>query len=199
MQWTLKRILVAVAAAAALWFPIAQAEETETLLRWKNGDVLPGQLQESSSGTIHWASPYFLDDLVLDVKVLDSVAFRKKSVSTTEAFRVSALSGDVWIADLIGSDDETFLFSSERHGQFRVNRSAVYMLERQERPDFLFDGSQLKNWKLPLESRRLIQHFRLTLVGVPLGLRARKVTRRHGLPRRKSSMRLVGLSVLRLN
>ena len=154
MQWTLKRILVAVAAAAALWFPIAQAEETETLLRWKNGDVLPGQLQESSSGTIHWASPYFLDDLVLDVKVLDSVAFRKKSVSTTEAFRVSALSGDVWIADLIGSDDETFLFSSKRNGQFRVNRSAVYMLERQERPDFLFDGSQLKNWKLPLEFER---------------------------------------------
>ena len=151
MQWTLKRILVAVAAAAALWFPIAQAEETETLLRWKNGDVLPGQLLESGSGTIHWASSYFLDDLVLDVKVLDSVAFPKKSVSTTEAFRVSALSGDVWIADLIGSDDETFLFSSERHGQFRVNRSAVYMLERQERPDFLFDGSQLKNWKLPLE------------------------------------------------
>ena len=154
MQWTLKRILVAVAAAAALWFPIAQAEETETLLRWKNGDVLPGQLQESSSGTIHWASPYFLDDLVLDVKVLDSVAFPKKSVSTTEAFRVSALSGDVWIADLIGSDDETFLFSSKRNGQFLVNRSAVYMLERQERPDFLFDGSQLKNWKLPLEFER---------------------------------------------
>ena len=154
MQWTLKRILVAVAAAAALWFPIAQAEETETLLRWKNGDVLPGQLQESSSGTIRWASPYFLDDLVLDVKVLDSVAFPKKSVSTTEAFRVSALSGDVWIADLIGSDDETFLFSSKRNGQFRVNRSAVYMLERQERPDFLFDGSQLKNWKLPLEFER---------------------------------------------
>ena len=159
MQWTLKRILVAVAAAAALWFPIAQAEETETLLRWKNGDVLPGQLLESSSGTIRWASPYFLDDLVLDVKVLDSVAFPKKSVSTTEAFRVSALSGDVWIADLIGSDDETFLFSSERHGQFRVNRSAVYMLERQERPDFLFDGSQLKNWKLPLERQAVNPAF----------------------------------------
>ena len=62
---------------------------------------------------------------------------------------MSALSGDVWIADLIGSDDDTFLFSSKRHDQFRVNRSAVYMLERRVRPDFLFDGSQLKNWKLP--------------------------------------------------
>ena len=151
MPWSLKRILVAVIVVMALWFPTVQAEETETLLRWKNGDVLPGQLLESGSGTIRWASSYFLDDLVLDVKVLDSVAFPKKSVSTTEAFRVSALSGDVWIADLIGSDDNTFFFSSERHGQFRVNRSAVYMLERQERPHFLFDGSQLKNWKLPPE------------------------------------------------
>ena len=159
MPWNLKRILVAVIVVMALWFPTVQAEETETLLRWKNGDVLPGQLLESGSGTIRWASSYFLDDLVLDVKVLDSVAFPKKSVSTTEAFRVSALSGDVWIADLIGSDDNTFFFSSERHGQFRVNRSAVYMLERQERPHFLFDGSQLKNWKLPPERQTVDPAF----------------------------------------
>ena len=69
---------------------------------------------------------------------------------------MSTLSGDVWIADLIGSDDETFLFSSKRHGQFRVKRSAVYMLERRERPYFLFDGSQLKNWKLPQPKREAV-------------------------------------------
>jgi len=134
-------------------------------LRWKNGDVLPGQLLESSAGTIRWSSSYFLDDLILDVKVLDGVAFRKhdsppgaenRKVSTTEPFRVSTLSGDVWIADLIGADDETFHFSSKRHGQFRVKRSTVYMLERRERPDFLFDGSQLKNWKLPKPQREAV-------------------------------------------
>ena len=157
MQRHLKKILIAVAILTALGFPTAQAEESGLLLHWKNGDMLPGQLNGGGSGAIHWASPYFLDDLVLDVNVLDSVAFLKPSVLITEAFRVDAVSGDVWMADLIDSDDDTFLFSSKRHGQFRVKRSAIHRLdrlERQERHDFLFkrqrfafDGSQLANWK----------------------------------------------------
>ena len=151
MQRHLKKILIAVAVLTALGFPTVQAEKRELLLHWKNGDMLPGQLNGSDSGTIHWTSPYFLDDLVLDVGVLDSVAFPNPSVLTTGAFRVDAVSGDVWVADLIDSDDDTFLFSSKRHGQFRVKRSAIYRLdrlERQERHDFLFNGSQLTNWKL---------------------------------------------------
>ena len=160
-----KKIYILLAVAAVLWFPTVQAQEITGLLNWKNGDVLPGRLLESDAGTIRWSSPYFLDDLHLDVKVLDSVVFRKPDappvnrngqVSTTETFRVSTLSGDVWIADLIGSDNDTFLFSSRRHGQFRVKRSAVYMLERRERPDFLFDGSHLKNWKLPKPKREVV-------------------------------------------
>ena len=150
MQRHLKKILIAVAILTALGFPTAQAEESGLLLHWKNGDMLPGQLNGGGSGAIHWASPYFLDDLVLDVNVLDSVAFLKPSVLITEAFRVDAISGDVWMADLIDSDDDTFLFSSKRHGQFRVKRSAIHRLdrlERQERHDFLFDGSQLANWQ----------------------------------------------------
>ena len=161
-----KKIRIAVAVIIALLFPGAGfPNPNEIALRWKNGDVLPGQLLESGEGTIRWSSPYFLDALVLDVNVLDAVAFRKLDaapvaaegrVLATETFRVSTLSGDVWIADLIGSDDDTFLFSSKRHGQFRVKRSAVYMLERRERPYFLFDGSELKNWKLPQPKREAV-------------------------------------------
>ena len=167
MHRHLKKILVAIAVLTVLGFPTVQAEERELLLHWKNGDMLPGQLNstnnastdnfdkargagQSGSGTIHWTSPYFLDALVLDVRVLDSIDFPKPSVLTTGAFRVDAVSGDVWVADLIDSDDDTFLFSSKRHGQFRVKRSAIYRLdrvERQERQDFLFNGSELTNWK----------------------------------------------------
>ena len=150
MQRNLKKILIAISVVMVLWFPTVEAEEAGTLLHWKNGDMLPGQMNGSSSGAIHWGSPYFLDDLVLDISVLDSIAFPKSSVLTTENFRVDAVSGDVWVADLIDSDADTFLFSSKRHGQFRVKRSAIYRLdrlERQERHDFLFDGSRLTNWK----------------------------------------------------
>ncbi|MCY3742249.1 MAG: hypothetical protein OXH00_14635 [Candidatus Poribacteria bacterium] len=147
MGRNVNKILLAVLVVIVLWFPTVQAEETKTLLRWKNGGSLPGQLQESSSGTIRWASPYFLDDLVVDINVLNSVVFPKTSNPATETFRVSTLSDDVWIADLIGSDDNTFLFSSKRHGQFRVKRTAVRSLEHRNYSNLLFDGSQLTNWK----------------------------------------------------
>lgn len=166
MQRHLKKILIAVAVLTALGFPTVQAEKRELLLHWKNGDMLPGQLKSSDSGTIHWTSPYFLDDLVLDVGVLDSVAFPTPLVLPTGAFRIDAVSGDVWVADLIDSDDDTFLFSSNRHGQFRVKRSAIYRLdrlERQERHDFLFNGSQLTNWRLSEPKKDMIDPASLFL------------------------------------
>ena len=154
MQWNLKGLLV-VAALTVLWTPMIRAQETETsqaytqTLRWKNGDVLPGRLLEGTSGVIRWASPYFSDDLVVDIGVLDSVIFPKQSVPATEAFRVGTVSGDILIADIVDSDDDTFLFMSKRHGQLRVNRAAIYSLERRVHPNLIFDGSQLTNWELP--------------------------------------------------
>ena len=158
MRRNLKRLLVVAAALTVLWTPIIQAQQTGTLqadtqtLRWKNGDVLPGKLLESASGVIRWASPYFLDDLVVDIGVLDSVIFPRQSAPAMEAFRVGTVSGDIWIADIIDSDEDTFLFSSERHGRFQVNREAIYTLERRVHPNLIFDGSQLTNWELPKQN-----------------------------------------------
>ena len=148
MQWNLKGLLV-VAVVLMVWTPTIQAQEAEQTLRWKNGDVLPGKLLESTSGMIRWASPYFSDNLVVDIVVLDSVVFPKQSVPAMEAFRVGTVTGDIWIADIVDSDAETFLFSSERHGRFRVNREAIYTLERRAHPNLIFDGSQMTNWELP--------------------------------------------------
>ena len=140
-----------------MWLPFTHAEETETVLHWKNGDTLPGQLLESKSGKIYWSSPHFSDDLIVDINVLDSIVFPKqesspvtgRGVSVTEAFRVGTVSGDIWMANIIGSDDNTLLFSSARHGEFRVNREMIYTLESREHSNLLFDGSQLSAWKLP--------------------------------------------------
>ena len=148
MRQKIKKIRIAVLAVMVLGFPTVQAEETDMVLRWKNGGSLSGQLQESSSGTIRWTSPYFLDDLVLDINVLNSVVFPKTPHPATETFRISSVSDDVWIADLISSDNNTFLFSSERHGRFRVKRAAVRSLEHRNHSNHLFDGSQLTHWKL---------------------------------------------------
>ena len=155
MQSTLKRLLVSAVALAVLWAPTIQAQKADIsqsdmqTLRWKNGDALPGNLLESTSGVIHWSSPYFSDDLVVDIGVLDSVVFPKRSAPAMETFRVGTISGDIWIANIVDSDEQTFLFSSERHGRFRVNREAIYTLERRVHPNLIFDGSQLTNWELP--------------------------------------------------
>ena len=189
MQWHPKKVIVVVAMVMVLWLPTIQAQETETLgdslqaytqkLRWKNGDVLPGQLLENSSETIRWASPYFLDDLVVGTSVLDAVVFPRQSVPANEAFRVGTVSGDVWVADLIGSDDNTFLFFSERHGQFRVNRKAIISLEHREHRKFLFDGSQLTSWKTFKSKEDIDDSMFLVLQG----LRANWYADREGRPR----------------
>ena len=153
MQWNRKKRLVAIAALSILWIPLIHAEETETVLHWKNGDSLPGRLLESKLGKIHWSSPHFSDDMIVDVNVLDAIVFPKQSVLATEAFRVGTVFGDIWMADVIGSDDNTFLFSSKRHGEFRVKREVIYTLESREHSNLLFDGSQLSAWQLPEQDK----------------------------------------------
>ena len=168
MQWNIKNILFAIMVLTIITLPATHAEQTEAQLRWKNGDILPGQLLESEPGSppvnaedgkIRWASPHFADDLIIDASVLDAIVFPTPPASggqrgaATETFRISTVSGDVWMANLVGSDDDTFLFASKRHGQFRVNREMIYTFEGREHANLLFDGSQLSSWKIPEENK----------------------------------------------
>ena len=123
--------------------------EAEELLRWKNGDSLAGKLLKSNSGKIRWQSPYFSDALEIDKSVLDSIVFSKETESSQGTFRIATVSGDVWTADIIDSDENTYLFSNKRFGKFRVNRSSIYSLESREHSNLLFDGSQLSSWEEP--------------------------------------------------
>lgn len=152
MQKCKKKILVIAIVIAVMWIPATTLAQ-ETLLRWKNGDSLPGKLLDSRSGKIHWRSPCFSDDLVVDINVLDSILFRNKPTVATETFHVGTVLGDVWTADIIGSDENTFLFSSKRYGEFRVKRDMIYSLENREHSSLLFDGSQLAAWKSSKEDK----------------------------------------------
>ncbi len=166
MQRNIKTILFAITVLTIITLPVGvglpNPYEKEAQLRWKNGDSLPGRLLESepgslsvteNSGKIRWASPHFSDHLVVDASVLDAIVFPNRAEPpATEAFRIGTVSGDIWVADLIGSDDDTFLFSSERHGRFRVNREMIYSFESRKHANLLFDGSRLSAWKLPGEN-----------------------------------------------
>ncbi|RKU05803.1 hypothetical protein C6501_19590 [Candidatus Poribacteria bacterium] len=151
MQEYPKKIVITAIVIAMMWIPMTTLAQ-ETHLRWKNGDALSGKLLESKSGKIRWTSPYFSDDLIIDINVLDSIVFSKQLAPATETFRVGTILGDVWIADIIGSDENTLHFFSKRHGKFRVNRELIYSLESRSHPNLIFDGSQLSAWKSPKEN-----------------------------------------------
>ena len=145
MRKCLRITMVIVLTLVGLWFHTT-TQAQETLLRWKNGDSLSGKLMDSKSGTIRWKSPYFADTLSVDIAVLDSVVFSKQLTPVTGTFRVGTVLGDFWTADIIDSDEVDFLFSNNRHGDFRVNRDMIYSLENQQHSNLIFDGSQLSSW-----------------------------------------------------
>ena len=167
----LRNISIILIILTGTWFPTVTHAQ-ETVLFWKNGDSLPGKLLESrdpeidptSAKKIRWASGYFADELVLDVNVLDSIVFssskkptpnaltEKRTASASGTFRVGTVTGDIWTADIIDSDENTFLFSNKRYGKFRVKREAIYMLENQEHASLIFDGSQLTAWQSTKEN-----------------------------------------------
>jgi hypothetical protein len=84
-----------------------------TRLYWKNGDSLSGQLSASDSEPpnsevhVHWSSPLFLDDLIIDIDALAKITFPESPASTSGAFRIGNVSGDVWTADLVAANNSS--------------------------------------------------------------------------------------------
>jgi len=151
MRWNSKHVIVIVTVLAALWIPPAQSRETRAVLRWKNGDVFAGTLLESKSRQIRWSSPIFSEALVVDSEALESITFPAQTVQPTEAFRIGTVSGDVFTGDLVASDENTLHFTSKRCGKLRVNRDAVYSLNRRIHPNLILDGSQIVDWDVELQ------------------------------------------------
>ena len=137
---------------------VSSSGEVATRLYWKNGDSLSGQLSASDSEPpnsevhVHWSSPLFLDDLIIDIDALAKITFPESPASTSGAFRIGNVSGDVWTADLVAANNSTFLFSSQRFGRVRVNRDTVYSMNRRVNPNLIFDGSQLSAWGISLDA-----------------------------------------------
>jgi len=144
--WRRLRFEFLLAVALLACIGTGQTQESTTHLRWKNGDVVPGKLLGSKAGQVRWSSPLFLDDLAVEEEALDSIIFRGQSVQSAEGFRVGTLSGDVFTADLIDSDQHSFLFSNQRFGPVRVSRDVIYALDRLSHPNLAFDASQSSFW-----------------------------------------------------
>lgn len=145
MRKHLVNILIIHIALVGFWLPTNILAQ-DGILQWKNGDSVPGKLMGSNTEIIRWASPYFSEELILDTHVINSIVFSNKRTQPIGTFRVSTITGDSWIADIIDSDENSLVFSNKRFGKFRVFRSAIYSLESHEHSNLLFDGTHLSSW-----------------------------------------------------
>lgn len=122
------------------------APTSKAALRWRQGDALPGRMLDCAGGKVLWSSPIFADDLTVEVRALESIVFESGSDRISETLRVRTIFGDVFGADLVGSDQESFLLSNRHFGPFRVSRGAVGSLQPSAQPSLIFDGSRLDDW-----------------------------------------------------
>lgn len=119
-------------------------------LHWKNGDALSGTLLPSEGPWVSWDSPVFLDPLQVNTRSLQSIRFPKIPGQRNHHFRFTTISGDVFDAEIVGSDHETFSLKSQRFGLFQLNRDAVYSVHRNDSPHELFNGSGFGQWSVAL-------------------------------------------------
>jgi hypothetical protein len=151
IDWNAKGVFVMVAVLAGLWPMPVHSQATRAMMRWNNGDILVGKLLEGKSGQICWSSPVFTSALVVDTKALESIMFPGVTEPPTGALRIATVTGDVFVADLVGSDARTFHLNSKRYGSVRLNRDAVYGLIRRAHPNLIFDGSRISHWDADLD------------------------------------------------
>lgn len=138
-------------AATLCYLHLQGAEHGEGIvLHWKNGDEIPGELLPSVGNQIRWASSIFDDDMIIEASSLASIQFPKEKNEAEGAFRIATVGGDLLVADLVGSDDQTLIFESKRHGRLSVLRDAIYSLHRIEQPNLIFDGSRFRDWEVAL-------------------------------------------------
>ena len=65
----------------------------QTLLKWRNGETLPGELEGFSDGRLIWKTSLFEDPLRLKHQVLRRLDFKSKKVGTESEFRLTLIDG----------------------------------------------------------------------------------------------------------
>ena len=117
-------------------------------LRWRNGDMMPGDLVEGGGGRIRWSNLHWPEPWTLDAGSLESVGFDKPESAPGGTWRILTYAGDSLVADLEGGDDPHFRVSSPILGEMRIRREAVWEMERMDDPDDhrIFLADSYRDW-----------------------------------------------------
>lgn len=127
-------------------FVEAQVLDQTGMLRWKNGDFLPGTLLESSPEEIRWSSELFLDELKIKTDTLESIQWELPETQAEGAFQIVTLQGDRFSADLVQANGAQVTLDHPRFGNATVALSSIRSITRRDSPNLLFDGVSLNAW-----------------------------------------------------
>lgn len=132
--------LVAIAALMVAPSPGQQPSPASAVLRWLNGDELPGELVGATSSGLTWRTPVLSKQISIELDYLESVRAAAPSDPKEPAgpFRFDLTGGDVVFGSLAGIDGDRVLVRSPRHGELSIKRAWVTGIART-------DGAELRD------------------------------------------------------
>ena len=130
--------------------PEFKALDTQPLVTWNNGNVLPGRLSKATESRLLWNSDLFRGDLKLDFNALNNVRFPRDDErrSTEEKYLVRTVNGDKLYGKVTGVQDNRLTLESKRHGELSIELDKVARISDLENSGYVFMGiSDLEDWR----------------------------------------------------
>ena len=133
------------------------------LLRWKNGDILPGQIAGATAEALAWKTPIFDVPVRLKWDVLSRLDQIAAARTAPEAFGFTIRDGGYLLGDLTGLTAETVSLRSARHGEVTLRRSEVTSIRRVQAANLLIwaGPSGPAGWEAVNGQEELVQKRRL--------------------------------------
>ena len=116
------------------------ADVAPSVLRWKNGETIAGEIVAASATELKWKSPLFGEPLEMRWSALRRIDALRPALPITDAFGIALRDGSFIHGDLVSLTEKSVTIRSARHGEVALNRSAVLSLRRLRGGDLLYGG-----------------------------------------------------------
>ena len=123
--------------------------DTQPLIAWHNGNVLPGKLTQGTDSKLSWDSDLFHGELQIDFAAIDNVRFPRDEAkqSTNEKYLVHTKSGNKLFGNVTRIENDILVLDSKRHGELPINLNSVSRIVDLENAGYVFVGmSDLEVW-----------------------------------------------------
>jgi len=110
--------------------PRSSSESARPFLRWKNGEILHGELDSATADQVLWKSPIFSEPIALRAAQLKVMESPKDGIDSKEPLAVTLRNGDLVHGSLVSIDADTVNLRSQCHGDLTLRRAEVASLRR---------------------------------------------------------------------